>query len=252
MPTAGDPDRLQQVIWNLLSNAVKFTPAGGGDADRQRRPARSTNRSCSDTGIGIDREFLPNVFETFRQADASTTRAHGGLGLGLSIVKQLVDLHGGEVLVVQRGGGARRHVHRAACRSASIEPQEEARGRRRPRANRRAAWGHDILVVDDNRDARELLVSAFEAARGHVRAASSSRRGPGVGLAQIPEAVIGDLGMPGEDGYIFMERLRSDAGRARRGCASRCPPSPPPATANARSPPAFNATSPTRSIHTRS
>ena len=103
LPTAGDPDRLQQVIWNLLSNAVKFTPAGGSVTLAARRVDRIDEIVVTDTGIGIDPSFLPSVFETFRQADASSTRAHGGLGLGLSIVKQLVDLHGGEVSAFSAG-----------------------------------------------------------------------------------------------------------------------------------------------------
>jgi signal transduction histidine kinase len=103
LPTGGDPDRLQQVIWNLLSNAVKFTPDGGRVTIRARRTGDSDEIVVSDTGIGIDPAFLPNVFESFRQADASPTRAHGGLGLGLAIVKQLVALHGGEVTAASEG-----------------------------------------------------------------------------------------------------------------------------------------------------
>ena len=105
LPTAGDPDRLQQVVWNLLSNAVKFTPAGGVVTMTLRREGEVDEIVVTDTGIGIEAEFLPNVFETFRQADASTTRTHGGLGLGLSIVKQLVELHGGEVTAESPGAG---------------------------------------------------------------------------------------------------------------------------------------------------
>jgi signal transduction histidine kinase len=103
LPTTGDPDRLQQVIWNLLSNAVKFTPAGGAATLTLRRVGGVDELIVKDTGIGIDPAFLPNVFDTFRQADASSTRTHGGLGLGLSIVKQLVELHGGEVLAASAG-----------------------------------------------------------------------------------------------------------------------------------------------------
>jgi signal transduction histidine kinase len=103
MPTAGDPDRLQQVIWNLLSNAVKFTPSGGRVKVSLRRLGEVDELSVTDTGVGIDAAFLPNVFDTFRQADASATRAHGGLGLGLSIVRHLVEIHGGTVAASSEG-----------------------------------------------------------------------------------------------------------------------------------------------------
>jgi signal transduction histidine kinase len=103
--TLGDPDRIQQVAWNLLSNAVKFTPAGGRVHVRLRRVADGDELSVSDTGIGIAADFMPNVFEAFRQADASSTRAHGGLGLGLSIVRHIVEMHGGTVHAWSNGSG---------------------------------------------------------------------------------------------------------------------------------------------------
>ena len=116
-PISGDPSRLQQVVWNLLSNAVKFTPKGGKVAGAAASASNShVEISVADTGIGIEPEFLPHVFERFRQADASTTRKYGGLGLGLSIVKQLVELHGGTVRVQSAGRGPRRDVRRARCR----------------------------------------------------------------------------------------------------------------------------------------
>jgi len=212
MPTAGDPDRLQQVIWNLLSNAVKFTPSGGMVTLTARRLGEVDEIVVSDTGIGIDRAFLPNVFETFRQADASTTRAHGGLGLGLSIVKQLVGLHGGEVLAASEGEG-RGATFTVHVPVRSIQPkQQDPLPVEPPHSLEGRLGGRDILVVDDDRDTRELLVSAFEAAGGRVRAASSSAEGLEMGLARVPEAVVSDLGMPGEDGYVFMERLRAALG----------------------------------------
>ncbi len=213
MPSVGDPDRLQQVIWNLLSNAVKFTPAGGMVTLIARRLGEVDEVVVSDTGIGIDRAFLPNVFETFRQADASTTRAHGGLGLGLSIVKQLVGLHGGEVLAASEGEGrGATFTVRVPVRSG--EPKQEPARAEPPQSIEGRLGGRDILVVDDDRDTRELLVSAFEAAGGHVRAASSSAEGLALGSERVPEVVVSDLGMPGEDGYVFMERLRSALGTA--------------------------------------
>ena len=211
MPSVGDPDRLQQVIWNLLSNAVKFTPAGGMVTLTARRLGEVDEIVVSDTGIGIDRAFLPNVFETFRQADASTTRAHGGLGLGLSIVKQLVGLHGGEVLAASEGEG-RGATFTVRVPVRSIEPKQDPARAEPPQSIEGRLGGRDILVVDDDRDTRELLVSAFEAAGGHVRAASSSAEGLALGSERVPEVVVSDLGMPGEDGYVFMERLRSALG----------------------------------------
>jgi signal transduction histidine kinase/CheY-like chemotaxis protein len=214
MPTSGDPDRLQQVIWNLLSNAVKFTPSGGRVSIAARRIGGIDEIDeivVTDTGIGIDPAFLPNVFESFRQADASTTRAHGGLGLGLSIVKQLVTLHGGEVTAESEGKdrGARFTI-RLPVRSAerrrdemSSASLEEVKGR---------LEGRDILVVDDDLDTRELLVSALEGAGGHVRSAASAGEALALARQSAPEAVVSDIGMPGQDGYAFMRALTRELG----------------------------------------
>jgi signal transduction histidine kinase/ActR/RegA family two-component response regulator len=211
MPTSGDPDRLQQVIWNLISNAVKFTPAGGRVSISARRLGNTDEIVVSDTGIGIEASFLPSVFESFRQADASTTRAHGGLGLGLSIVKQLVGLHGGEVTAESEGKdqGAtftvRLPVRTDRRRSDDVlaAPLDPLTGR---------LSGRDILVVDDDADTRELLVSALEGAGGMVRSAASSAEALALILQRPPEAVVSDIGMPGEDGYVFMERLAREVG----------------------------------------
>jgi signal transduction histidine kinase/ActR/RegA family two-component response regulator len=206
LPTAGDPDRLQQVIWNLLSNAVKFTPAGGSVRVTLRRSGAIDEIVVADTGIGIDPSFLPSVFETFRQADASSTRAHGGLGLGLSIVKQLVDLHGGEVSAFSAGKdtGATfsvrlpvRSVERRAD-DASLTALRSTSGR----LDRR-----NILVVDDDADTRELLVAVLEGAGARVRAAASATEALGLSQDDPPEAVISDIAMPGEDGYRLMRQM---------------------------------------------
>jgi signal transduction histidine kinase/ActR/RegA family two-component response regulator len=210
MATFGDPDRLQQVIWNLLSNAVKFTSSGGRVTLTARRIGASDEIVVRDTGIGIDPAFLPNVFETFRQADASTTRAHGGLGLGLSIVKQLVGLHGGKVIADSEGQG-RGATFTVRVPVRAVEPKP-APASGPPASVDGRLTGRDILVVDDDRDTRELLVSAFEAAGARVRAAASSGEALAMSLARVPEAVVSDLGMPGEDGYVFMERLRGELG----------------------------------------
>ncbi len=211
MPTSGDPDRLQQVIWNLLSNAVKFTPSGGRVSIAARRAGAVDEIVVSDTGIGIDAAFLPNVFESFRQADASTTRAHGGLGLGLSIVKQLVALHGGEVIAESAGKdrGASFTV-RLPVRSAERR-RDEMSGASLDDVKGRLE-GRDILVVDDDLDTRELLVSALEGAGGHVRSAASASEALALARHRAPEAVLSDIGMPGEDGYAFMRALTRELG----------------------------------------
>jgi signal transduction histidine kinase len=212
MPTAGDPDRLQQVIWNLVSNAVKFTPSGGKVTVTLRRTGPMDEIAVVDTGIGIDPAFLPNVFETFRQADASSTRTHGGLGLGLSIVKQLVDLHGGEVHASSAGKGqGATFVVRLPVRTAELRrvddplpvPPQSLVGR---------LEGRDILVVDDDADTRELLVSVLENAGGRVRAAASAEEALTMAVAHVPEAVVSDIAMPGQDGYVFMQQLRDALG----------------------------------------
>jgi signal transduction histidine kinase/CheY-like chemotaxis protein len=216
LPTSGDPDRLQQVIWNLLSNAVKFTPGGGHVTIAARRAGQVDEIVVSDTGIGIDPAFLPNVFESFRQADASTTRAHGGLGLGLSIVRQLVALHGGEVSADSGGKdkGATFTV-RLPVRSADRR-RDDAAGASLAEVRGRLE-GRDILVVDDDLDTRELLVSALEGAGGRVRSAASSAEALALIRRRPPEAVISDIGMPGEDGYTFMRAVMQEPGNQAPG-----------------------------------
>jgi signal transduction histidine kinase/ActR/RegA family two-component response regulator len=211
LPTSGDPDRLQQVIWNLLSNAVKFTPSGGHVSIAARRVGDVDEIVVSDTGIGIDPAFLPNAFESFRQADASTTRAHGGLGLGLSIVRQLVALHGGEVLAESEGKdkGATFTV-RLPVRSTERRRDEVAGAALDEDSGR--LEGRDILVVDDDLDTRELLVSALEGAGGRVRSAPSAAEALALIRRRAPEAVVSDIGMPGEDGYAFMRAVMQEFG----------------------------------------
>jgi signal transduction histidine kinase/ActR/RegA family two-component response regulator len=207
LPTAGDPDRLQQVIWNLLSNAVKFTPPGGSVTLTLRRGGLVDEIIVSDTGIGIEPDFLPNVFETFRQADATSTRAHGGLGLGLSIVKRLVEMHGGHVRAASAGRdtGATFTVWLPVRPGVPVErPEPEAP----PGSDATLLTGCDILVVDDDQDTRELLVSAFERAGAEVRAAATAADGLALALDRVPDAVVSDIAMPAEDGYAFARRLR--------------------------------------------
>ncbi|HYO13498.1 MAG TPA: ATP-binding protein [Thermoanaerobaculia bacterium] len=207
-PVNGDPDRLQQVVWNLLSNALKFTPGGGRVEVRLERQEAGLRLSVADTGQGIAPEFLPHVFERFRQADSSTTRVHGGLGLGLSIVRHLVELHGGTVTAESAGvdRGARFTVTLPAALPAldpmDAEPAQEDRPRP-PLAGRR------LLVVDDEPDTREALGFLLQRAGAVVETASSAREALAAIERSRPHVLIADIGMPGEDGYALIRQVRT-------------------------------------------
>jgi signal transduction histidine kinase/CheY-like chemotaxis protein len=209
LPTAGDPDRLQQVAWNLLSNAVKFTPEGGTVTVGLRRDQQVDELRVADTGIGIDSAFLPNVFDMFRQADASSTRTYGGLGLGLSIVRQLVELHGGSVQAQSEGRDkgsvftVRLPVRAASIRTADAPDAADAAP---------LLKGTDILLVDDDPDTRELLESALESAGASVRCAASAQEALACALARPPDVLISDIAMPGEDGYSLMRQVVDSLG----------------------------------------
>ena len=211
MPTAGDPDRLQQVVWNLLSNAVKFTPAGGLVRVTLTRRGEVDELVVEDNGIGIEPSFVASVFDTFRQADASATRVHGGLGLGLSIVKQLVELHGGtaEVSSDGRGKGARFTV-RLPIRSIQQPSQEPSP---HPLVSPNLLRGRAIVVVDDDPDTRELLLSALRLAGADVQAAASADEALALCRTGRFDALVSDIGMPGRDGYSLIQELQlSDNG----------------------------------------
>ena len=210
LPTTGDPDRLQQVIWNLLSNAVKFTPAGGTVTVALSRDGDVDRLVVSDTGIGIDASFLPNVFDTFRQADASSTRAHGGLGLGLSIVKRLVEMHGGHVTARSEGRD------RGAVFTVTLPVRSRVRPERPGAAPAPIAESRlpnvTVLVVDDDADTREMLSSVLEKAGARVHAAASAEEALTVGLEAYPDAIVSDIAMPGQDGYALMRQLTTALG----------------------------------------
>jgi len=210
-----DEDRLQQVVWNLLSNAVKFTPPGGRIEVQARAADDSLTIEVRDDGPGISAAFLPHVFDRFRQDDNSTTKQHAGLGLGLSIVRHLTELHGGNVTVASPGLG------QGACFSVVLplrpvtptsvllhgEVVEHAPSS--PEASRALLAGARLLVVDDQHDARELIVTVLEDAGARVTQAHTVRAALAA-LAQHPtHLVISDIGMPDEDGYSFIARLRS-------------------------------------------
>jgi PAS domain S-box-containing protein len=214
----GDASRLQQVFWNLLNNAIKFTPKQGRVEVRLEREDASLAVSVADSGEGIAAEFLPHVFDRFRQADASTTRRHGGLGLGLAIVKQLVELHGGSVGVTSegRGRGATFTLALPIAAAADAEPQAEP-GQRRPlpgAARLRAELyarvaGVKVLVVDDEPDARALIERLLEGCDAVVISAGSAAEAMERFRAERPDVVISDVGMPGEDGHSLVRRIRA-------------------------------------------
>ncbi|HKP11394.1 MAG TPA: ATP-binding protein, partial [Blastocatellia bacterium] len=215
----GDPDRLQQVVWNLLSNAVKFTPRGGRIEVGLAREGAHVEIKVSDSGIGIDGQFLPYVFDRFRQADSSTTRAHGGLGLGLAIVRHLVELHGGTVAADSLGEGQGAifivRLPLADVREPQVRTAQASSRHEEPMAvvDETAAVAADlgglrVLVVDDDPDTREILCMVLSQHGAEVHAAGSSDEGIGVFREWKPNVLISDLGMPGEDGFAFIERVR--------------------------------------------
>ncbi|HYP15735.1 MAG TPA: ATP-binding protein, partial [Opitutus sp.] len=212
--TMGDPNRLQQVFWNLLSNAIKFTPKGGRVQMVLRRFEARLEINITDTGEGIAPEFLPYVFDRFRQADGSTTRRHGGLGIGLAIVRQLVELHGGEVGVISPGPG-QGATFTVSFPINAVQPVAVARPAHPAAATLRRDHteerfdGLTALVVDDEPDARLLLRRLLEDRGASVLLASSAAEAFTLLVAQRPDVVVSDIGMPVEDGYSFLGRVRA-------------------------------------------
>jgi signal transduction histidine kinase len=199
----GDPDRLQQIIWNLLSNAVKFTPAGGRIDLALEETGGAVQISITDTGVGIDPAFLPHVFERFRQADSSTTRAQAGLGLGLSIVRHLVDLHGGTVTAASRGlGQGATFTVTLPTRRSAVAPPVEAEMSGMPNLK-----GIRVLAVDDDEDSRELVLLTARAAEAEVMVVSSAASALDALSSFRPHVIVADLAMPGMDGYALIEKI---------------------------------------------
>jgi signal transduction histidine kinase/ActR/RegA family two-component response regulator len=214
--TAGDPDRLQQVIWNLLSNAVKFTPSGGRVDVRLARD-NGYVLTVADNGIGIEPAMLQQMFQPFRQIDASPTREQGGLGLGLAIVRQLVEMHGGTVTARSEGAGTGTTFE---VRLPSVLPSEERRVKRRAApagasasSPARLLTGIHVLVVDDEDDARELLRTVFESYGATVTAADSAADALREVDRAVPHAIVSDIGMPLEDGFSLIRRIRTRPAR---------------------------------------
>ncbi|HVQ17323.1 MAG TPA: ATP-binding protein, partial [Vicinamibacterales bacterium] len=211
----GDPARLQQVVWNLLSNAVKFTPKGGQIQVLLERVNSQVALSVSDNGEGIPQEFLPYVFERFRQADQTTTRSFGGLGLGLSIVKHLVELHGGIVRVKSEGRGQGAsfivelplRLERRSETADAVHPlslSHEAL-----RANEARLDGVTVLYVDDEPDARDLVQRILSNQGARVITAESAETGRQLVARERPDVLVADIGMPDEDGYSLIRTIRA-------------------------------------------
>lgn len=220
-PVSGDPNRLQQIVWNLASNAVKFTGKGGRIQVRLHSVSSYVDIVVSDTGEGISTEFLPYVFDRFRQADATSTRSHGGLGLGLAIVRHLVEMHGGTVFANSPGEGMgatftvklplivapaeRRNlerVHPAPGASISLEPTPMLEG-------------VSVMVVDDEPDTREMLRIMIGQLGAEVRACGSSEEAMRLLSEWKPDVIVSDIEMPGEDGYELIRKVRRS--EAKRG-----------------------------------
>ncbi|MDB5318645.1 MAG: sensor hybrid histidine kinase [Phycisphaerales bacterium] len=220
----GDPGRLQQVLWNLLSNAVKFTPRGGRIMITCRRSQSSVEISVTDSGQGIKPEFLPHVFERFRQADASTTRRYGGLGLGLAIVKNLVELHGGTVEARSNGEGSGAtfivSLPISALRTTAPDDNHDQAPSNGERAAARAfsastlecdradLTGIKVLVVDDDADARNLVKRLLGDCNAQVTAAASADEAFRCLKNELPDILLSDIGMPAMDGYEFIRQVR--------------------------------------------
>jgi PAS domain S-box-containing protein len=211
----GDPSRLQQVIWNLLSNAIKFTPEGGRVRIALDTSGKQARITVSDTGAGISPEFLPHIFDRFRQADSGVTRGHGGLGLGLAIVRHLVELHRGTVQAGSDGPGCGATftvtLPLAEVPAADLRMQ----GRTRRATLHRTAFdcppildGLKILVVDDEPDARELVTAILEECQAEVTAVASASEALEMLHRTKPDVLVSDIGMAGEDGYELIRKVR--------------------------------------------
>ena len=223
-PVTGDPGRLQQTVWNLLSNAIKFTPTGGRIAVALRRIGTRIEVSVSDTGVGIDPRFLSQVFERFSQADSSSTRRYGGLGLGLSIVKHLVELHGGTVYAdsAGKGLGATFTIELPLVQEIDVETQAASDDRLAldlPPVDLEALdlSGVRVLVVDDQPDARSLTERLLAECGAQVWSASSAQEALDAMASARPHVLVSDIGMPGMDGFELLRRIRA-LGAEAGGC----------------------------------
>jgi CheY-like chemotaxis protein/nitrogen-specific signal transduction histidine kinase len=199
----GEPVRLQQIAWNLVSNAIKFTDPGGKVNVKTGLNGNEAHLEVVDNGVGIEAEFLPHVFDRFRQADGSTSRRHGGLGLGLAIADALAKLHGGWLEAKSEGSGHGAsfmlRVPLATAGSAVSEPSP-------PRVH--SLHGLDVLIVEDSEDTLSLLSMIFEREGATVTTASSAAEALNRALSRRPSIIVSDIGMPEVDGYQLLEQLR--------------------------------------------
>ncbi|HSV15435.1 MAG TPA: ATP-binding protein, partial [Tepidisphaeraceae bacterium] len=214
IPVSLDPDRIQQVVWNLLTNAVKFTPTGGrvtvalqrtGDPGAERVTLRVT-----DTGQGIDGKFLPYVFDRFRQADSTSTRAHGGLGIGLTIVRHIVEQHGGTVAADSAGPG-RGAVFTVELPAAGQVPATLTTTADAPSSQssqKQSISGLRILLVDDDPDARDVIAATLRRAGGEVTTVGSALEALDTLPGAKPDVLVSDIAMPDQDGYALIRRIR--------------------------------------------
>ncbi len=214
-PVSGDAGRLQQVVWNLLVNAVKFTPEGGRVGVTLAHVDHRVRVSISDTGHGISPEFLPHVFDRFRQADGTSTRAHGGLGLGLAIVRHLVEAHGGTVAAESPGAGRGAvfsfslPLPAVRMEASEVEFANRMLESRRGQAAAPSLGGVRVLVVDDDADARQVISAVLRHSGAEVKACASA----GEALTALPQwrpdVLMSDIGMPAEDGYSLIRKVRA-------------------------------------------
>ena len=215
-PFSGDPNRLQQVFWNLLNNAIKFTPKGGRIQVLLERLDSNVDISIVDTGQGISPEFLPYIFNRFEQADASTTRRHGGLGLGLAIVKHLVELHGGTVRA-RSGGAGKGATFIVSLPLTVVQPLPVESEDERPQSKpwdlplfpETSLIDVNVLVIDDESDACNLLKLVLKSAGASVYLAQSADEGMEQLITKPVDVLICDIGMPGVDGYTLIRRVRT-------------------------------------------
>ena len=204
---SGDQGRLQQVLWNILSNALKFTPSGGRIEARVSASVADALVTVADSGEGIAPEFLPHVFDRFRQENAAVTRTHSGLGLGLSLVRHLIELHGGTITADSEGKGkGATFTLRLPLLGAAVRPAEPSAAA--PDVN--MVRNRRVLIVDDDDDTRELAAEALAAAGVRAVTAASGAEALALVAAEPPDAIVADIGMPEMSGYDFMGQLRAD------------------------------------------
>lgn len=206
---SGDPTRLQQIVWNLLTNAVKFGSRGGHVKVSLARKGSHVEIRVNDDGLGIRADFLPHIFDRFRQADGRTTRSNGGLGLGLAIVRHLVELHGGTVSAGSEGPnkGSSFVVRLPSRRSSGVELRAlDGYGAFADRPDLR---GTEVLVVDDEADARDLVSTVLGQCGASVRAVASAKEALAMIVNRMPHVLVSDIGMQGDDGYVLIRKVRA-------------------------------------------